>query len=270
VCVRAISVNRKTIAFVALTLAISWTPVILAWFHGRRDAMDAGFAVLIFDVGPALAALLCALAFEKGQRPDALGVLFRLNLWWLWAPLIALGLTSASVAFIAMFSPYHLPGLHLMGYLLTRALGLSVFAVGEELGWRGYLYYLWRPCGFWRSSFLIGLIWGVWHWPLNYLLGANFPDHRALMLVLFPVYTMMLAPIMTLVRDGGRSIWPPAILHGAQNALVPLILATSVGPQFPWDMEAVSVPAVIGALLIALVQRGAPKTGSAQTDHLRP
>jgi hypothetical protein len=52
------------------------------------------------------------------------------------------------------------------------------FALGEELGWRGYLLVLLLPLGTLRAVLLTGTIWGVWHAPFI-LMGHNYPGHEA-------------------------------------------------------------------------------------------
>ena len=43
----------------------------------------------------------------------------------------------------------------------------TVFAFGEELGWRGYLLPKLMPLGKPKAYLLIGIIWGMWHWLLE-------------------------------------------------------------------------------------------------------
>ena len=61
---------------------------------------------------------------------------------------------------------------------------------GEEFGWRGYLQLRLfgdRPL---LSAVATGIIWGVWHYPVN-LRGYNFPDQPLIGLVVFPVGTIL-------------------------------------------------------------------------------
>ena len=63
---------------------------------------------------------------------------------------------------------------------LTGRGGLAhtLFAMGEEAGWRGYLWSVLRPLGFWRTAAIVGVAWGLWHAPIiaaghNY--GTGYP-----------------------------------------------------------------------------------------------
>jgi len=42
----------------------------------------------------------------------------------------------------------------------------SVFAIGEEFGWRGWLATRAASWGFWRLALVSGLVWVVWHLPV--------------------------------------------------------------------------------------------------------
>jgi membrane protease YdiL (CAAX protease family) len=51
-----------------------------------------------------------------------------------------------------------------------------IFALGEELGWRGFLLTRLLVLGKVRAYLLLGLIWGLWHAPLI-MVGLNYPGH---------------------------------------------------------------------------------------------
>lgn len=52
----------------------------------------------------------------------------------------------------------------------------SLFAFGEEFGWRGYLLPKLMPLGKAKAYILLGFIWGVWHAPLI-VIGFNYPGY---------------------------------------------------------------------------------------------
>jgi membrane protease YdiL (CAAX protease family) len=61
--------------------------------------------------------------------------------------------------------------IHIFWISLIQGLfaGITINAVagfGEELGWRGFLLREFDYMGFWKSSAIIGVIWGIWHAPL--------------------------------------------------------------------------------------------------------
>lgn len=107
----------------------------------------------------------------------------------------------------------------LFGSALIGGPTFNAFAAfGEEFGWRGFLQKEWTHIGFWKSSLLIGLIWGIWHFPLIYG-GYNYPGEPVLGMIMMTVFTIVWAPIHAYVTVMGRSVIPAAITHGTINAI---------------------------------------------------
>jgi uncharacterized protein len=251
--------TRRALTYLAIVFAFSWSVVSVAWLNGARSIGDAPGANQLFTLGPPIAALICALLFDKGARIEALGLRFRPNRWWLAAFLMAFAMILFSQAAAWLFPVtatdhladipatvailLHMPvsevpsgPLGIAIIFLGFALGFTVlFTLTEEMGWRGYLYRQWRGLGFWRFSLIQGVIWGVWHWPLVICFGMVFADNRLAGLAYYPLSLMTLSPIMTLLRDRARSIWAPGILHGTLNAMSIIVfgaLTSKTEPNF--------------------------------------
>ncbi|MEX2144145.1 MAG: CPBP family glutamic-type intramembrane protease [Anaerolineales bacterium] len=98
----------------------------------------------------------------------------------------------------------------------------SFFTFGEEFGWRAYLQPKLMALGFRRAMLLIGVIWGVWHWPVI-AMGHNFgfgywgaPWTGFLMMTWFTVTAGIIFGWLTL---RGQSVWPAVIAHAATNGI---------------------------------------------------
>jgi membrane protease YdiL (CAAX protease family) len=89
----------------------------------------------------------------------------------------------------------------------------------EELGWRGYLYHLWRGAGFWRYTVATGVIWGVWHWPMVVLFGMGGDQGLVFNVLFYPFVTTLLAFCLTIIRDRSHSVIAAGIFHGAWNSV---------------------------------------------------
>lgn len=91
-------------------------------------------------------------------------------------------------------------------------------ALGEEMGWRGFLVpALNEKLGLVKMLLITSLFWCVWHMPLlvagDYMAGtALWYKIPAFTLCIFPVGIM--AAVLTL--ESG-SVWPAAFLHAAHN-----------------------------------------------------
>lgn len=116
----------------------------------------------------------------------------------------------------------------LQSVLLAPILAI-VIAFGEEYGWRGYLQSELLKMGRVRGVLLLGVIWGVWHWPLI-LMGYNYPGHPLLGIVLMTLYTTGLAVVLgyAVLRSG--SVLLAAYLHALNNQVVNFIVAMGFKP----------------------------------------
>ena len=116
-------------------------------------------------------------------------------------------------------------------------------SLGEEFGWRGLLLPLWsRDGGFWKPALGIGLLWGLWHLPsdwigLGYLGWWFIPQFLLIGLLNLTLLSILMTAIH---RKGGGdirlailvhfSITSSAILFGAQGRADPAgtVAATTV------------------------------------------
>ncbi|MCI1997970.1 MAG: CPBP family intramembrane metalloprotease [Olsenella sp.] len=101
-----------------------------------------------------------------------------------------------------------------------------LFAIGEEAGWRGFLYpalrgWLPRPA----AMLATGAIWGLWHAPLiamGYNYGTSYPGFPVVGILAMVLFCMGFGALLCLLRDATQSVWPCALAHGALNAVAGL------------------------------------------------
>lgn len=273
---------NKAIVFLVIAFAITWAIVGAGWTMGWHNTQQTAVATLAASMfGPSIAALICAVAFEKGRRKEALGLFFKPSLWWLWAWLIALAIAfgaslvtvvAGQAQFVDIGANYleasraaapqyaeqidqaaQIPGLSWIivaqAAILGALINTPILLLSEELGWRGYLYDLWRRFGFLRYTLATGVIWGLWHAPAIYLFGLNYPDHRLIGIPIFVVFCVLFSFPFTLVRDRGKSLLPAAILHGTGNAVGGVAALGLSQADFPWS----GVVGIGGFAMLALV-----------------
>lgn len=67
--------------------------------------------------------------------------------------------------------------------LIVAPIFNTLFALGEEIGWRGYLLPKLMPLGKTRAYLLLGVIWSAWHWPLI-AIGFNYGGNNFFLAIL--------------------------------------------------------------------------------------
>ncbi len=108
-------------------------------------------------------------------------------------------------------------------FISPLVLPVHVFALGEEIGWRGYLLPILLKLTSQRTAVLLhGVLWGLAHAPLIYF-GFNYgsdywvaPITGMLMMVLVCV---VLGTWLAYVTIQAESILPAVIFHGAGNVI---------------------------------------------------
>lgn len=104
------------------------------------------------------------------------------------------------------------------GLSLTLApLFNTLFGLGEELGWRGFLLPQLLPLGQGRAIWISGAVWGVWHAPAI-LQGHNYPSQPVLGVLFMTIFCLLMGIIFSWLYLRTRSPWAPALAHGSLNA----------------------------------------------------
>ncbi len=91
----------------------------------------------------------------------------------------------------------------------------SVFAIGEEFGWRGWLATRAASWGFWPLALVSGAVWIVWHLPVLAVVGDRPPWD----VVLYFAGMLPWAPLLLALRWRSGSVWPAVMTHGAINSV---------------------------------------------------
>ena len=94
----------------------------------------------------------------------------------------------------------------------------AIAAFGEEYGWRNYLVGALREVKFWKAALFIGIVWGIWHFPLI-LMGHNYPNEPYWGVLLMVVMCILLGVIELYFVLKSKSMVVAAIMHGTFNAV---------------------------------------------------
>jgi membrane protease YdiL (CAAX protease family) len=112
----------------------------------------------------------------------------------------------------------------------------SPFTLGEEFGWRAYLQPKLMPLGGRKAVLSIGLIWGVWHWPViamghNY--GLEYPGAPWLGMLMMVWVTIGLGTFLGWLTVRAGNVWPAVIGHAAINGISGLAAVCVQGSPNP-------------------------------------
>lgn len=274
---------KRTVVYVGLTYLLSYLLVALFLaFGGRWNQPSAFILAVVYMFTPMVATITIQRLIVRKPLWKPLGVSFHLNKWFLVAWLLPLVVAIATLGVSLLFPGVdYAPGMEgllerfgdmmtpeqlqqakeqlaaLPGYVFWIALAQSLivgasvnalFAFGEEIGWRGFLLKELGYLGFWRSSAVIGVVWGLWHAPLV-LLGHNYPQHPVAGVLMMTVFAVLLSPIFTYIAVRAASVIAAAVLHGSLNATAGLSLMVIKGGS---DLT-VGVTGLAGFLVLALV-----------------
>jgi uncharacterized protein len=108
--------------------------------------------------------------------------------------------------------------------LLTATLGMvakTSRALGEEIGWRGFLVpELSKVVSFPMIGLISGLMWAVYHFPVLIFADYNAGTSAWYGLTCFTVMVVADSFILAWLTLRSRSLWPAAILHGSHNLFI--------------------------------------------------
>lgn len=94
-------------------------------------------------------------------------------------------------------------------------------ALGEEIGWRGFLVpELYKSQGFTKTSLITGLIWGAWHLPILLFADYNSGTPSWFAMPCFMVLVISISFVYTWFRMKSGSLWTAVILHGSHNLFI--------------------------------------------------
>ena len=255
---------KKTIRYSIVVCLISWAAVAVARFGFGMDRMNTPMFFTTFATFymflPMITALILQAIDKEKFNPIGL-VNFKVSWPWLVAWLLPVLMSLACIPVNSW-----LPGVELQynseqlinqyqvpedqqdlireqlgnfpSYLLVISTifsgliaGITINAIaafGEEYGWRNYLVGALREVKFWKAALFIGIVWGIWHFPLI-LMGHNYPNEPRWGVPLMVVMCVLLGVIELYFVLKSKSMVVAAIMHGTFNAVSGLVIYFVLG-----------------------------------------
>src|SRR5690554_817550 len=259
--------RRGVAVFLAIAFVGAWLVALPLWFS--PDGLASPFATLVLVAMmfmPAIAAIIAhrvARSPEGFLRETTLRPRRRFRNWWgyiLLAWLVPIVFVVAATAVAAAFGWIRLDLVEFSGFALTLQgalggmdLGVPVQAIvitqlvtllfipivnaipamGEEIGWRGFLQARLLPLGQWPAVLITGVVWGLWHAPVV-LLGYNYPGQNPFVaLLLMVVFTTLVSVLLGWLTLRSGTVWTAGIAHGFINGAAGLpVLLLAAGSSY--------------------------------------
>ncbi len=270
------------ITYLAASFLLGWllflVPVLFRSGEGILPAVVRLVAWSVAMWAPGLAAIATTAWTEKKPLSTLrLGHLGRPVVYlWAWAiPLILIlltaGLTWAAgwgtldtgmswleeqapqLSGTTLLPPRQLLALQIGSGLIVGPLINSLFAVGEEVGWRGFFLPRLLPLGQTRAILVSGIVWGVWHVPVI-AQGHNYPGRPVLGIFMMVVFTTLLGFLLSWLYFQTRSPWAPALAHGTVNAAaaLPVVFFDVPAPLLGGSLTSAAGLIILGIFVIIL------------------
>lgn len=196
--------------------------------------------VLALMWSPAAAMLVARLVLREGVRDVSFRLGYAKGGWrayraaWLYPA--AVGAAAYGLAWATGLAPFAVPEGGLLEEIgggsatsfmvslgLTMTVGVllsAISALGEELGWRGYMTSRLIDAEIPRPALVSGLLWAAWHTPL--ILSGQYAAGPSPLLST-AMFVLILAGqgyLYTRVRMQSGSVWPAVLLHSTWNSVI--------------------------------------------------
>lgn len=107
--------------------------------------------------------------------------------------------------------------------LLAFVVQLTSGSTGEELGWRGFLLIeLQKKYSLLKAALIVGLIWGLWHFPIWLTLGYTGID-LIRYIVFFMLQIISLSVVMAVYYNRHKNLLLPIWIHFLTNFLAAFV-----------------------------------------------
>ncbi|BBG02696.1 MULTISPECIES: CPBP family intramembrane glutamic endopeptidase [Pseudonocardia] len=289
---------RSIAVFLVLAFGLAWLVTLPLWLgDGLTDPAFLPLATVMMTT-PAIAALVVLFVVERpAHKWQSLGLwplrpLRRLCGYIATGIAVSMALVLVALPIGALLGVYPADFTHFstfrqalesqlgpdlvpasVGPLITAQLALVPVAaligvlpaLGEEIGWRGWLLPKLMPLGAVPAILVSGVIWGTWHAPVV-LLGYNYSDAPGWLGVASMVgMCTVVGAVFGWLRLRSGSVWPAALAHSAFNATgASFLLFAQAGVPIDTTRATILgwsgwiVPLALVALLVATGRFAAP------------
>lgn len=227
---------RRGLAIFIVVLAATSVPL---QYGIAKNGMEPVLAVLL-TFSPAFASIVARLIMNDGFRDISFKLdrrTFRGMLYGLLYPIIV-GIPAFTTVWALGLADFQALSKHELGFpvpgntpaervaagaLVSVSVGLlamAILAIGEELGWRGFMLKRLIDARIPRPMLTSAIVWALWHAPLVVSGQYNPSPRPVISFVMFFISLTGTAWVMARLRLSTGSVWPPIALHAAWNSII--------------------------------------------------
>ena len=249
--------KKRIMVFLFLMFGIYAIPNFLIISSGAYTTVTGLLAMW----SPGIAAILTQLLFRKSLRDFGWG--WGKTKYQLWS--IALPFLYVSVVYLFVWGTglggfTQVPAMTLVRTLTLGGIMACIAALGEEIGWSGFLVpELSKITSFTKTALFRGIFWSIWHYPII-ISGLYAPDVAKevplwYQLIFFTIILTSISFAFTWFRLKSGSLWTGMFLHASHNKFIQGVfskLTTDKGATLYFIDEFGAATAVV-ALLVAYI-----------------
>jgi membrane protease YdiL (CAAX protease family) len=264
------------LAYCALVFAITWGGMLLVAgpsgiFNSKANPKElTQFIYFAALAGPSVAGItMTAVLHGRAGLRDLLTRVLRWRVgvrWYLVALLTAPILMAAIIFALSLTSPAFVPAIvtsdDTVGLVISGIMLGLVVSFFEEIGWTGFATpELRKRHGFISTGLMMGLVWGVWHYPLFSGSASGAIPPALYIAVLLFTFLIPFRILMVWVYGRTRSVFVVMLMHAPLAAGQLILLPSTLSNE-----GAVIFDLVFAAALWAMVATVYVAGGSSRRD----
>ena len=266
--------KKKVLAEVTVFLAVTFGIMLtFGWMAYPANAYDKinGWQNLCYYLSafsPAIGCVVARYAFREGFRDDILFPKFKGHFKGYFLAFllpVVFGIINSILVTFALNAGFTLKD---GNGVLDVVAALSVYSsnfyiaffilIGEELGWRGFLYDKLKVLfGLTGSIIIGGIIWGLWHIPPLITMGLNFgkdaPMFPVTNIILMCVCSVGFGAVLELLRELTDSVVAPIIAHAIIDTVCNVLALMFVSGEMAKDNSfVIGCCLVVSSLIVGI------------------
>ena len=257
--------------FLIITFAVSIV-IEAVWIYFGEVASEMGISQLLMFI-PCIVAVITSKVYFKKQKVlgfnrcrfgyVVLSVLFPLVYWslsycafWLFSKESFGGDFSLLINQAANYKEGLSDNAAIIIALIIMIPVCIISSLGEEVGWRGFMYPTMQKLWGWKKAIIFsGIVWALWHLPL--VITELYYNSTSLWfrIPMFFIEVFALTVIISWLRVKSNSVWPAIIFHASHNYLDQVVFQsfTSNANSAYWVGETGIISVVITTLIAVII-----------------